>query len=100
MQLSDKLLIELQKRLKVGNRRGVHLNGIPGRSRYKFDLSQLSFIDEKLPQDFINSLLKEMPLKFKVSWKGNVPDLNSLFEEDQKDLVRITRSFDNLINQT
>ena len=100
MQLSDKLLIELQKRLKVGNRRGVHLNGIPGRSRYKFDLSQLSFIDEKLPHDFINSLLKEMPLKFKVSWKGNVPDLNSLFEEDQKDLVRITRSFDNLINQT
>tara|TARA_B100001057_G_scaffold400033_1_gene411115 strand:- start:2161 stop:6618 length:4458 start_codon:yes stop_codon:yes gene_type:complete len=100
MQLSENLLKELQKRLKVGNRRGVHLNGIPGRSRYKFDLNQLSHIDKNLPQDFINSLLKEMPLKFKISWKGNVPDLNTLFDEDQKDLVKITRSFDNLINQT
>lgn len=100
MEITEKLLIELQNRLKVGSRRGVHLNAIPARSRYKFDLTRLSHIDENLPQNFINSLLSELPLKFKISWKDNVPDLNSLFEEDQAQLVRITKSFENLINQT
>lgn len=42
MKLTKKLLTELQNRLKVGNRRGVHLNAIPGRSRYKFDLNSFS----------------------------------------------------------
>lgn len=100
MEITEKLLIELQNRLKVGSRRGVHLNAITGRSRYKFDLTRLSHIDENLPQNFINALLSELPLKFKISWKDNVPDLNSLFEEDQAQLVRITKSFENLINQT
>lgn len=100
MEITEKLLIELQNRLKVGSRRGVHLNAIPARSRYKFDLTRLSHIDENLPKNFINSLLTEQPLKFKISWKDNVPDLNSLFEEDQAQLVKITKSFENLINQT
>ena len=100
MELTSKLLTELQRRLKVGNRRGVHLNGIPGSSRYKFDLSRLAHIDNKLPREFIDSLLSEASLKFRISWKNNVPDLNSLFEEDQAQLVRITKSFENLINQT
>ncbi|MFD1014887.1 AAA domain-containing protein [Winogradskyella rapida] len=100
MEITEKLLIELQNRLKVGSRRGVHLNAIPARSRYKFDLTRLSHIDENLPANFINSLLTELPLKFKISWKDNVPDLNSLFEDDQTQLVKITKSFENLINQT
>lgn len=100
MLLTKKLLSQLQNRLKVGNRRGVHLNAIPGRSRYKFDLNRLSNLDDKLPQDFINALLSEQTLKFRVSWKENVPDLNSLFREDQAQLVKITKSFENLINQT
>ncbi|HCY81422.1 MAG TPA: hypothetical protein DHV22_07395 [Xanthomarina gelatinilytica] len=100
MEITEKLLTELQNRLKVGSRRGVHLNAITGRSRYKFDITRLSHIDKNLPQNFINALLSELPLKFKVSWKDNVPDLNSLFEEDQAQLVRITKSFENLINQT
>jgi len=69
MEITEKLLIELQNRLKVGSRRGVHLNAIPARSRYKFDLTRLSHIDENLPNNFINSLLTELPLKFKISWK-------------------------------
>jgi len=100
MELTRRLLTELQNRLKVGNRRGVHLNGIPARSRYKFDLNRLSHIGKDLPQDFITALLTEQPLRFKISWKDNVPDLNSLFEEDQEQLVRITKSLENLINQT
>jgi len=99
MKLTKKLLEELQRRLKTGNRRGVHLNAIPGRSRYKFDLNRLSYIDEKLPNNFVEVLLSKLPLKFKISWQDNV-DLNSLFEEDQIQLVRITKAFENLINQT
>lgn len=100
MELTEKLLAELQRRLKIGNRRGVHLNAIPANSRYKFDLNRLSYIDKNLPDNFVNALLSELPLKFRISWKDNVPDLNSLFEEDQSQLVRITKAFENLINQT
>ncbi|MDP8204721.1 MAG: AAA domain-containing protein [Candidatus Tenebribacter mawsonii] len=100
MNITKSLLIELQNRLKVGTRRGVHLNAIPGRSRYKFDLTRLSHIDSNLPNNFINSLLQDQPMRFKISWKNNVPDLNTLFEDDQMQLVKITKSFENLINQT
>lgn len=100
MVLTEKLLTELQRRLKIGNRRGVHLNAIPANSRYKFDLNRLSHIDKNLPDNFVKSLLSELPLKFRISWKDNVPDLNSLFEEDQSQLVKITKAFENLINQT
>jgi superfamily I DNA and/or RNA helicase/transcription elongation GreA/GreB family factor/very-short-patch-repair endonuclease len=100
MELTRKLLNELQRRLKIGNRRGVHLNAIPANSRYKFDLNRLSHIDKNLPNSFIKSLLSEQPLKFRISWKDNVPDLKTLVEEDQTQLVRITKSFENLINQT
>lgn len=100
MELTEKLLTELQRRLKIGNRRGVHLNAIPANSRYKFDLNRLSHIEKNLPDNFIKALLSEQPLKFRISWKDNVPDLNSLFEEEQTQLVRITKAFENLINQT
>lgn len=100
MELTVKFLTELQRRLKIGNRRGVHLNAIPANSRYKFDLNRLSYIDKNLPDNFIKALLSEQPLKFRISWKDNVPDLNSLFEEEQTQLVRITKAFENLINQT
>jgi len=100
MILTEKFLSELQRRLKIGNRRGVHLNAIPANSRYKFDLNRLSKIDKNLPNNFIKALLSELPLKFRISWKDNVPDLNSLFEEDKTQLVKITKAFENLINQT
>ncbi|WP_341900738.1 AAA domain-containing protein [Fluviicola taffensis] len=100
MELTEKFLTELQRRLKIGNRRGVHLNAIPGNSRYKFDINRLSHIDENLPKSFIKALLTQQPLKFKVSWKDNVPNMNEVFEEDQSQLLKITRSFENLINQT
>jgi very-short-patch-repair endonuclease/DNA polymerase III delta prime subunit len=100
MELTTNLLTELQRRLKIGNRRGVHLNAIPANSRYKFDFTRLSYIDETLPDNFIKALLSEVPLKFRISWKDSVPDLNTLLEEDQAQLVRITKSFENLIHQT
>ncbi|MBL7851615.1 MAG: GreA/GreB family elongation factor [Cyclobacteriaceae bacterium] len=100
MVLTDKLLTELQRRLKIGNRRGVHLNAIPSNSRYKFDITRLSHLDKGLPSAFVSKLLTDQPLRFKISWKDNVADLNSLFEEEQLQLARITKGFENLINQT
>lgn len=61
MELTEKFLTELQRRLKIGNRRGVHLNAIPGNSRYKFDLNTLSHIDKNLPTSFIKALLTQHP---------------------------------------
>ncbi len=100
MQLSKILLSELQRRLKVGNRKGVHLNAIPGRSAYKFDISRLAKIQENMPRDFVNALLSNNSFKFKITWKNNVPDLAALFEEDQASLVQISRALENLINQS
>jgi superfamily I DNA and/or RNA helicase/transcription elongation GreA/GreB family factor/very-short-patch-repair endonuclease len=100
MELNQILLKELQKRLKIGNRRGVHLNAIPSKSRYKFDIKRLSSLNQNLPEQFIQELLTEQPLKFKISWKNNVSDLSSLFDDDPKELVLIKKIFENLVNQT
>jgi len=80
MELSDKLLSELQRRLKIGNRRGVHLNAIPSNSRYKFDLNRLSNIEKSLPKKFVDALLSELPLKFRISWK----EFDSFFDVFKK----------------
>ena len=40
MELTEKLLSELQRRLKIGNRRGVHLNAIPRNEFGKRSLSR------------------------------------------------------------
>ena len=100
MKISKPLLAGLQKRLKVGNKRGVHLNGIPGNSRYKFDLGRLSLLNGELPNNFIDKLLSEVSLKFRISWKDSLADVNTIFEEDKAHLVAITKSLENLINQT
>lgn len=78
MQITTKLIEEVQNRLKVGSRRGVHLNAIPGRSRYKLDLHRLSYINKNIPNDFIEKLLSEKPLKFRISWKDNARPLKTL----------------------
>ena len=57
----------LQNKLKVGNRRGVHLNAIPAASRYKFDIARLSAIFKSLPERFILDLLTLRNLNFSFS---------------------------------
>ena len=84
MELSKSLLIELQKRLKVGNRKGVHLNAIPKKSAYKLDISTLSAIDENLPNDFLNTLLSKNNFSFEISWKDIDIDLFNLDEKEHK----------------
>ena len=100
MKLTVKFLKELQNRLKIGNSRGVHLNAIPGKSLYKFDIKRLSHISESIPTDFINALLTEYPLKFKISWKNNVKDFDKLSEDVKIQLIKNNKAFENLVNQT
>ena len=100
MVISEKLIKELQNRLKVGNRRGVHLNALPGKSRYKFDLTRLKAYSEDLPERFITDLLSKLPLSFEISWTNNSIDLNKLDDKEKLELIKISKSLENLIFQT
>jgi superfamily I DNA and/or RNA helicase/very-short-patch-repair endonuclease len=98
MILTKKLLTELSNRLKIGNRKGIHLNAIPGNSIYKLDLKRLSHAEKNLPNHFIEALLSENPLNFKVSLHHDAGDNKNLEEEIQ--LIKIRKIFESLINQT
>lgn len=65
--LNSEIFQAFQNKLKTGNRRGVHLNAIPGNSRYKFDLARLSEIQKSLPEHFIINLLTQKNINFRFS---------------------------------
>ena len=99
MILSKELLIELQKRLKIGNRRGVHLNAIPKNSSYKLDFSNLSIIEKDLPNQFLETLLSKKKFNFEVSWKDVDIDLFNTSATEQKKFGLLGKSFNNIFNQ-
>lgn len=72
-----------QNKLKIGNRRGVHLNAIPGNSRYKFDIARFSTIFQSLPERFILDLLTQRNLNFKFSIHDVSKTANTNFKEEQ-----------------
>ena len=98
MKLSKELLTELQKRLKIGNRRGVHLNAIPKNSSYKLDFSNLSIIDEKVPYQFLETLLSKKKFTFEISWNDIDIDLFNTTSADQKKFGNLGKSFNNIFN--
>ncbi len=65
--MNQEIFTALQNKLKVGNRRGVHLNAFAGNSRYKFDIARLSAIFKSLPERFILDLLTVRNLNFSFS---------------------------------
>ena len=67
MNFNPALFEAFQTKLKVGNRRSIHLNAIPGNSRYKFDLARLTTISKSLPEHFIIDLLTLRTVNFKFS---------------------------------
>ena len=67
MNFSPEIFEAFQTKLKVGNRRTIHLNAIPGNSRYKFDLARLATIQKSLPERFILDLLTLRTVNFKFS---------------------------------
>ncbi len=72
--LTPEIFQAFQNKLKTGNRRGVHLNAIPGSSRYKFDLARLSEINKSLPEHFIINLLTQKNINFKFSIHDKISD--------------------------
>ncbi|QDP84455.1 DUF4011 domain-containing protein [Chryseobacterium sp. SNU WT5] len=93
LNLNPEIFEAFQKKLKTGNRRGVHLNAIPGNSRYKLDLAQLSEIHKSLPEHFIVDLLTQKNVSFKFSIHDRMVDENPTdvrrlsFEEEDPDEV-------------
>ena len=83
---NSELFLLFQNKLKVGNRRGVHLNAIPGNSRYKFDLSRFSAISKSLPEHFIIHLLTQKNFQFQLSIQDQVftKDQNLKIEFDNQ----------------
>ncbi|MPS73833.1 MAG: DUF4011 domain-containing protein [Chryseobacterium sp.] len=79
--LNPEIFQAFQNKLKTGNRRGVHLNAIPGNSRYKFDLARLSDIHKSLPEHFIINLLTQKNVNFKFSIHDKITDEVSKTEE-------------------
>lgn len=75
--LNPEIFQAFQNKLKTGNRRGVHLNAIPGSSRYKFDLARLSEIHKSLPERFIIDLLTQKNVNFKFSIHDKILDQQS-----------------------
>lgn len=94
MEITVDVLNSLNNRLKVGNRRGIHLNALPGRSRYKFDLDRLSIFQTGMSNDFLNTLLAETKFKFKISPK------KGRGTREEKEINKTVRSLQNLINQS
>lgn len=88
LNLTPEIFEAFQNKLKTGNRRGVHLNAIPGNSRYKLDLAQLSEIHKSLPEHFIVDLLTQKNVSFKFSIHDQIG------EEDSVDSSRRTLSFE------
>ncbi len=94
MKIAKELLKLWQNRLKVGNKRTVHLNCVPGKSSYKFDITKLDIVDDRLSQNFIEQLTTQLPLKYKCSW------INERIEEKEyKKLEKDRKSFQNLVNE-
>jgi len=67
MNFTPDIFQAFQSKLKVGNRRTIHLNAVPGNSRYKFDLARLANIHKSLPEHFIIDLLTMSKVNFKFS---------------------------------
>lgn len=83
--LNPDIFQAFQNKLKIGNRRGVHLNAIPGSSRYKFDLARLSEINKSLPEHFIINLLTQKNVDFKFSIHDKI--LDEVSKEVVKDSI-------------
>jgi len=92
----DKNFIKrLLEKLKIGNTRSIHLNAIPGRSAIRLDLSQLSLVDEGIPDNFIETILNNESFSFAISY--DKIDLGDINEEEKKKLALISKRLNTLV---
>lgn len=92
----DKNFIKrLLEKLKVGNARSIHLNAIPGRSATRLDLLQFSHVDQRMPHDFIETILNNNSFSFVISY--DKIDLSDIDEEEKKKLILISKRLNTLV---
>lgn len=64
--LDLRFLENLKQRLRISNRRSIHLNALPGRYLTRLDLCKLDLIEENLSQKFLNQLLSNPKSNIKI----------------------------------
>lgn len=94
VKFEETFIKSLLDKLKVGNRRGIHLNAIPGNARARLDLKELESIKSGLPESFLQHLLNEEEFEFTINFDGiNFSDLT----ENEKDKLHfISRKLNNI----
>ncbi len=84
----------LLDKLKIGNRRGIHLNAVPGSSRSRLDLNDLDIIKSNKGLEFLNTLLTEEDFKFTINFDSI--DLTKATETEKEKLYFVSRKLNNI----
>ncbi|MEI6400031.1 MAG: AAA domain-containing protein [bacterium] len=85
----------LLNKLKVGNRRGIHLNALPGRFASRLDLSAFDAISPDSSLNFLQRLLSEERLSFEINF-DNI-DISKLGENQKNSLFLLSRKLNNIV---
>lgn len=94
IKFEEQFIKSLLEKLKVGNRRGIHLNAIPGNARSRLDLKEIDSIKEGKANDFLNTLLSEDQFSYTIDFEGI--NLTELDEEEKNKLHLIARRLNNV----
>ena len=92
---SEKFIKKLLDKLKTGNRRGIHLNAIPGRSRSRLDFFACNMLSANKAEQFLEKILSESTFNFNLNFDG--VDLSTLEEEEKNRLHRLSKKLDNIV---
>ena len=91
----EKQFIEsLLDKLKVGNRRGIHLNAIPGNARSRLDLKALDRIHDSMPASFLEEILTKEAFEYDINFDGI--NLTELDEDEKNRLHLVARKLNNI----
>jgi len=87
-------LKHLNRKLKTGNLRSIHLNALPGRYATRLDFKKLDIINNTLASDFLELLLDKPNFKFTISF--DKINLNNLDEDEQDELNFIVKKLNGI----
>lgn len=94
VKIEEVFIKSLLDKLKVGNRRGIHLNAIPGRARSRLDLAELDEIRDGLSKEFLDKLLNEESFEFAINFEGI--NFTEIEEKQKEKLDFIARKLNNI----
>lgn len=84
----------LNKKLKTGNLRGIHLNALPGRYATRLDAAKLKLLSENEPQGFLDKLINNSSFKHELTFR-NI-NLNILDNNQRNQLYLIAKRLDSI----